>query len=135
MRNREPWAGAAAAVFALLLAGCGSAADDPAAARAAHFYAALSAGNAAGACADLAPRARAALVEQKGAPCEQVILDQDIPTVAGRGTVRVYGSMAQVRHFDETAFLSRFRDGWRVTAVGCTPTPGDLPYDCVIEVG
>ena len=122
----------AAAVAAL--AGCG-ASDDAAAERARHFYASLAAGDGAKACADLAPEARSSLEQQEEKPCEKAILDQDLPTPPSHESAKVYGSMAQVAVGTETAFLSRYDDGWRLTAVGCTPTRPGEPYDCAIEVG
>ncbi len=104
--------------------------------RAAHFYAAIEADDGAGACADLAPEARASLERREGASCAEAIVKQELPSVEGRGEARVYGSAAQVLHPGETAFLSRFADGWRVTAAGCPPvTDRDRPHDCAIEVG
>jgi hypothetical protein len=117
------------------LAGCGSSSDDPVDRRAAGFYEAIANGDGAAACAALAPGAKAALEEQEGSSCTAVILDQHLPEAPGSGRVRVYGSMAQVSYASETAFLSRFDDGWRLTAVGCAPTTGDQPHSCTIEVG
>jgi hypothetical protein len=115
-------------------AACGSASDGAVLARAAHFYDSLAAGDGAGACADLAPRARRALQEDEQQDCAQAILAQKIPEVSGRGEVEVFSSMAQVVHRSETLFLSRFGDRWLVVAAGCTPTSADLPHDCAIEV-
>jgi hypothetical protein len=123
-----------AAAGLLLVTGCG-ASDDPVAARARDFYGAIGAGDGARACADLAAEARSSLEEQEGKPCEDAVLDEGLSEVSGRPAVKVYGSMAQVSFPSETAFLSRFDGGWRLTAVGCHPVrPGD-PYDCAIEVG
>jgi hypothetical protein len=116
-----------------VLAGCG-ASDDPAAARARHFYAALAEDDGSGACADLAPEARLSLEQEEEKPCAEAVLDQDLPSVTGDPSVKVYGSMAQVAFGTETTFLSRFDDRWLLTAVGCAPVP-ESPYDCTIEVG
>jgi hypothetical protein len=39
--------------------------------------------------------------------------------------------MAQVRYAGETAFLTRFEDGWRIVAAACTPVRSR--YDCSIQ--
>lgn len=122
-------------VAVVALSACAPLEDGPSA-RAAHFYAAIAAEDGARACADLAPEARKSLELQEGSPCAEAILKQELPSVEGRGQARVYGSAAQVVHPGETAFLSRFAGGWRVTAAGCPPvTTRDRPHDCAIEVG
>ena len=57
---------------------------------------------------------------------------------AGAGSsVTVAGHSAQVRYADDTVFLARFDDGWRVTAAGCERVSSDdaVPYDCVVDGG
>jgi len=119
----------------VIASGCAAQSGDPAAERASHFYAAIADEDAAAACADLASEARRSLEQQEGKPCEDAILDQDIPEVGGSGEAEIYGSMAQVAYENETAFLSRYGDDWLLTAVGCRPVSGDTPHDCAIEVG
>jgi hypothetical protein len=123
-----------AAVVVLSCVGCG-AREDPVVDRAEHFVRSLEAGNGAAACADLAEEARSALEEQEERPCAEVIGEQDLPTAPPRGAAEVYGSMAQVRTAQDTVFLSRFADGWRIVAIGCTRSPLDEPYRCAVEVG
>ena len=120
---------------ACLLAGCGAKTDGPAIDRAAHFYAAIADRDASGACADLAPEARKSLEQQEKKACEDAILDQDLPKVRGHGKVRVYGSMAEVVHRGDVAFLSRYDHEWLLTAVGCAQGHDDKPFDCQVEVG
>lgn len=48
-------------------------------------------------------------------------------------TIDVYGRDAMVQWADQTLFLARFDDGWRVVAAGCEARGKDLPYDCTIE--
>ncbi|MDQ4110089.1 MAG: hypothetical protein M3306_03160 [Actinomycetota bacterium] len=122
------------AAAVVLLGGCG-ATDDAPAERAEHFHQALADGDAAGACDDLAEETRTSLEQQEGKPCDQAITSQDLSADLDRVETEVYGSMAQVRLGDETVFLSRFDDGWRVTAAGCQPTSGDRPHDCALEAG
>lgn len=118
-----------------LLTGCGAKTDGPAIRRAEHFYRAIADRDATTACRDLAPRARQSLEQQEKKKCEDAILNQDLPTTSSGGHVRVYGSMAEVRHHGEAAFLSRYDNRWLITAVGCSAVGHDQPYDCTIEVG
>jgi len=124
----------AAVAAATILSGCGSG-DEAPEQRVRHFQAALQADDARAACADLAEQTRQALEEQEQRPCHEVIGDQGVPGGAGPAEVRRYGSMAQVRGNGDVLFLSRYSDGWRVVAAGCTPAGGDEPYDCALEVG
>lgn len=134
-RRRDRLLAVAIAGFvALATAGCAGEADDRVAARASHFYDAIAEGDAGAACADLAPGARSAVESEEGKPCVAVILDLPLPDPRGTGTVRRYGSMAQVVHPGETAFLSRYDGRWLLAAVGCPPVTGGLPHTCVVEV-
>jgi hypothetical protein len=99
-----------------------------------RFYRALGAKDGAAACALLAERTRSEVEKSAQQTCEQAILEEDIPTVGGTDAVNSFGVAAQVRFAGETAFLSRFRDGWRVVAAGCTRDP-DGRYDCQVEAG
>jgi hypothetical protein len=47
-------------------------------------------------------------------------------------SVAVYGLQAEVILSGDTVFLSRFEDGWRVIAAGCTPQEGK-PFDCLVK--
>ena len=71
-----------------------------------------------GACADALP----------GALPEEV----KASTRAPRST-EVYGKAAIVHLSTDTIFLARFRDGWRVTAAGCTAREAGRPYDCKVK--
>jgi hypothetical protein len=44
----------------------------------------------------------------------------------------VWSNQARVRAGTDTVFLTRWGDGWRVTAAGCEPRD-DGPYDCDIS--
>lgn len=48
--------------------------------------------------------------------------------------VDVYGNQARAVLAADTLFLSRFPDGWKVTAAGCEERP-DKPYQCEIKGG
>jgi hypothetical protein len=70
-------------------------------------------------------------VQEEG-PCDDAIAD--LPLGSGEVTaVEVWGEEAQVRLADDTLFLTRTADGWRVSAAACTPQGEDLPYDCRLE--
>ena len=123
----------AAAAAAGLRGGCAS--GDAPADRAEHFHRALADGDGSGACDDLSQETRTALEQQEQKPCEEAITGLRLPEHAGEPETEVYGSMAQVRMGEETLFLSRYDDGWRVVAAGCRPTSGDRPHECELEGG
>lgn len=122
-----------AAAAALLAGGCGgqgSAEKEPAGAAATAFVGAL-AGDPAAACRMLAPDTRQELEDTEG-PCPQSLSTQDLPAASSVRAVEVYGKDAIVRLGQDTLFLARFGDGWRVTAAGCTPRE-DRPYRCTLK--
>jgi hypothetical protein len=88
----------------------------------------------AAACAVLAPDTAAELVQSAGKPCEQAILDEDLPAPGTVSGTDVYGQWAQVRLTSDTVFLAVFPGGWRVVAAGCTPRQS-RPYDCTLQGG
>jgi hypothetical protein len=97
-----------------------------------NFYAAVRAGDGAGACHLLAPRTRSELEESAGKACDTAVLEEDIPEVDDVAASTVYGSMAQVRSGADTAFLAWFPFGWRVMAVSCSPVLNH-PYECKVS--
>ncbi|GAA4113279.1 hypothetical protein GCM10022415_08520 [Knoellia locipacati] len=120
----------------LLLTGCagrGSAEDDAVGDTATTFLAAAASAPQSG-CDLLAP----ATLDQLRSDDEDC--GDAVSAAAPKGdiastppTIQVYGRDAMVRWADQTLFLARFDDGWRVTAAGCKPRGEDLPYDCTIE--
>lgn len=98
------------------------------------FYAALARGDGAAACELLAPATRDELEQSAGKPCATAVLEEDVPRAGKARDVDVYGSAGEVELDGDTAFLGEFRDGWRITAVGCTPQPPE-PYDCQVAGG
>lgn len=125
-----------AAVLALVLAvsGCSGARGDDVREVSARFHRALADGDGTAACAMLAPRTRSQLEQAAGRPCAEAVTEEAVPTAAGPAEVQVFGTQAEVRSDRDTLFLARFRDGWKVTAAGCTPRPHE-PYDCVLSGG
>jgi hypothetical protein len=114
--------------------GCGTTQEGAAEQAAQAFYGALDAQDGAAACDLLAVRTRSEVEKSAQKPCAQAILDEEIPAVDGSEKVNAFGVAAQVRYTGETAFLSRFRDGWHVVAAGCRRQPDGL-YDCQVAAG
>jgi hypothetical protein len=115
----------------VVLAGCSSSQDDAVRGAADGFYAALNAQDGASACGVLAPATTSELEQSSGRPCAEAVLEEDVPTVGNPRRIEVFGTMAEVRFDGETTFLTRFEDGWRVIAAGCTPARSR--YDCSIQ--
>jgi hypothetical protein len=121
-------------VLVLATAACGSAQERPAREVAERFHAALAQRDGRTACALLAPETLDELEQSAQDPCEQAVLAEGLLGVRSPEQVRVFGTMAQVRYDAETVFLTRFQQGWKVMAVGCTPEPAER-YDCRVEGG
>ena len=86
-----------------------------------------------GACALLAPDTAMEL-ERAAGSCGRGLTAAQLTDGGRVRDVEVYGLHAIVRLDDDTVFVARFDDGWRVTAAGCVPQ-GDGPYDCDIKGG
>lgn len=136
-RPRRTCAVAIAALVAAAAGGCGTG-DDRAQVDAVvdGFYAALEAGDGARACALLSGPAADALAQQEGKPCPRAVIGLDVQPGAIAST-EIYIVNAKVdADSGETTFLSRERDGWRISAVACAPAdgkPADRPYECEVE--
>lgn len=116
-------------IAALLLAGCAT--DTSAPARVAEdFYRALSEGRPDAACLLLAPRTAAKLPDD-GESCGQALGELQLSGGSLQEAV-AWGEEAQVRLSEDTLFLHRYAEGWKVKAAGCEPRP-DLPFDCEVE--
>ena len=129
-------------VTALLLAlalgvgGCGRG-DDQAAVKTVgdRFAAALQSGDGEEACAQLSPDTRAELESEEKRPCREAVTELSIEGGSVR-RVDVYVTSAEVEFSSgETAFVDQFEEGWKLSAVGCTPKriEPDGPYDCELE--
>ncbi|MFD7276828.1 hypothetical protein ACFV80_07155 [Streptomyces sp. NPDC059862] len=123
-------------MLVLALGGCGSAGERSADASAAatEFERLLRSADASGLCAALAPETRSELEESEKSSCAEAIAAQEIPIGGAVREVDVFGRQARVVLDSDTLFLSRFADGWKVVAAGCTPRSG-LPYQCTIKGG
>ena len=121
---------AVAAAAALLSSGCGNLSTDEVErvattfARAGHDPSAR--------CDLLAPGTLASLVEEESSACEDAITT--LPLGSGALTrVEVWGEEAQAKLADDTLFLTRTSDGWRIMAAACTPQGEQQPYECQLE--
>ena len=96
------------------IAGCGGSANDAAVRGVAgRFLDGVGSGDGKTACAQLSPQTRAELEK----------------------SVYVLNAMVELTS-GETEFLEEGSQGWRLTAVGCTPRAGepvDQPYDCKLQ--
>ena len=88
----------------------------------------------AAACRMLAPATADELERSSGKPCDEAILEEDIPEPSALESVEVYGTAGSVTTATDTMFLGKFQGGWRVTAAACAAaSPG--PYDCDVAGG
>lgn len=126
---------AAALALALTVTGCagrGSVEDDAVAEATTAFLAAAQ-GAPDRACDLLAP----ATLETVSSDGDCGTAMEEVTSSGGSGTgepvVETWGRDAMVRWGEQTVFLARFDDGWRVTAAGCESRGEDLPFDCAVE--
>ena len=118
-------------------AGCGGG-TDVAEVRAVseRFSAAAEANDGERACAQLTPQTRAQLEEQEQRQCREAITGVRLePGSVSRVQVYALNAMVELSN-GEAEFLEQGQDGWRLSAVGCTPQkdkPRDQPYDCQVE--
>jgi len=119
---------------ALLAGGCGGSSDAAVSSVSDAFRQALASQEGARACALLSAQTVSDLEQSSGKPCATAVLHENVPTAGKPTGVQVYGRMAQVRYADDTIFLSRFHDGWRLVGAGCRLTPGAAQrFDCQVK--
>jgi hypothetical protein len=111
--------------------GCANSTEEANARRATTaFFAAVSAHQDDRACADLAPQAAQGLATSDSSCAKQI---GKLKLAGGTiRAVRVWGQRAQVLLSGDTVFLTRVRQGWKVTAAGCR-RHANGPYDCDVE--
>ncbi|WP_369135239.1 hypothetical protein [Modestobacter sp. I12A-02662] len=114
---------------ALLGAGCASS-ELPDVERVAALFADPD-GDPADRCDLLAPATETALQLAEGVPCPDALPGLPIGAGAVR-SVAVWDREAQVLLTDDTFFLTRTQQGWRITSAACTAHP-DRPYVCELE--
>ncbi len=130
-----PKVAAAACLLALVVAGCGTGerADD-AAAVSERFHAALEAEDGAAACAELSEETASELEQQEKQPCEEAILELELPKGGSVADTRVeITSAVSTLAEGGSDFLDEGPDGWKIAAAGCVPTLPDQPYECELE--
>ncbi|WP_139005625.1 hypothetical protein [Arthrobacter crystallopoietes] len=132
--TRAATVGTAVVLGAVALTGCSSLnpGTDDAAKTAQEFHSAVAAGDGETACNLLAPSAVEELEDGAPGACSDKLLELVIPGASQVTDSKAYGSNAQVLMDQDTVFLTRSGDTWKVTAAGCTQQ-GESPYDC--EVG
>ena len=113
----------------LLVSGCSSSPNGVSVA-AEGFYSALADSDGTAACALLSAATRTELEQSAGTTCPEAVLEEDLPEPDGEESTKAYGTMAIVTSAGDTMFLSRFPQGWLVTAVGCRLTGQADRYDC-----
>jgi hypothetical protein len=121
-------------LLVLTASACGSTQDQAARDVAVRFYSAVADHDGRVACDLLAPESVDELEQSAQKPCAEALFDEDLPAVGEPEDVRAYGTMAQVGYDGETVFLTRFPNGWRVMAAGCTPAAAER-YDCQVKGG
>jgi hypothetical protein len=124
-----------AAPALLLVAACNGPGADQAAEVAQRFER-LATSDPAAACSLLAPGTLAEVEKAAEKSCAEAFPDEDLPDPSDLASVDVFGHDAIARFGNDTVFLARFPDGWRITAAACRPGPDDQkPYDCDIKGG
>jgi hypothetical protein len=128
------WRRALLAALTVCLAGCATLGEREAAvSRAAlRFTESVRQADGPRACAALAPTTRQELEQSAKSPCPKALLEEQLSYGGPVRSVQVYGQQARVVLDGDTLFLSSFPSGWRITAAGCEPRPGQ-PYDCQVK--
>lgn len=124
-----------AVVGLLLLTGCSSGEQQRAQSTADEFFAAVEARDGAAACALLAPATVSELEQSAQKNCATAVLHKARPDVGSSAGSQVYDTMAQIRYADDTVFLTRMGDDWRVMAAVCSRPSDARAYDCQVKGG
>ena len=129
-----PRAWALLAVTAAVVAGCGgSDRNDDVQAAVERFNSAFESRDAEGACDELTEGARSELEKSEKKPCEEAVLSLDLsPSRVTRVEVYVTSAVADLGG-GGVLFLDDTAEGWKISALGCRPQPGDRPYDCELR--
>jgi hypothetical protein len=124
-----------ACLLALPLAACGTAGRErDAAAVAERFHAALDRGDGRAACEELSEETASTLEQEEMKPCEEAILELELPKGGSVAGTRVHITNAVTTLAEgDSDFLDEGPDGWKISAAGCVPTLPDQPYECELE--
>ncbi|MFI0352680.1 hypothetical protein [Actinomadura sp. 9N407] len=110
--------------------GCAAADEDGVQAAVSGLYQAVRNGDGRAACEHLLPRAASAL-ETGGSQCAQEILGLGLEG-GPVAEVEVWSDQARASAGTDTVFLTRWGEGWRISAAGCR-AQGERPYDCEVQ--
>ncbi|HEX8085034.1 MAG TPA: hypothetical protein VF529_12155 [Solirubrobacteraceae bacterium] len=123
--------------LALIAGGCGTADDrDQVDATVERFYDAVRQDDGEAACAELGESLLEQVESQTEQSCRGVVtrLEYEGGEIVA---TEVYVTNAKVDlRSGESAFLSRERDGWKLSAIGCKAEkgkPADRPFECEVE--
>jgi hypothetical protein len=118
----------------LLAPGCGASDADGASAAAHRLYAAVNEDDGVTACEQLSDDTRKQLVSEERKPCPEAILDVEL---SGTRSIAASAYVTEAKvdlDGGDSVFLEETDEGWKVTAAGCRPAPGEeTPYDCELE--
>jgi hypothetical protein len=128
--TRRVRAGSVTVALAAVLTGCGGVEADGVRAVVSEFADPGTSPEAR--CDLLAPGTRSGLEADEESSCPEVLPQLPLGTGAVE-QVQVWGEEAQARLADDTLFLTRTGDGWRVLAGACRPQGPELPYRCRLE--
>lgn len=78
------------------------------------------------------PSAVEGVEEGETGNCPDKLAQLSLPQSGAVTDSRAYGSSAQVLLEDDTVFLTRSGNEWKIIAAGCTPR-GERPYDCDVK--
>jgi hypothetical protein len=131
----RPWVVAFACLLALAAPGCGTGerADDVAAVTE-QFHAALEGGDGKAACDVLSEETASKLEQEEKKPCEEAILELELPKGGTVAVSRVEMRSAYAGLAEGSAdFLDEGPHGWTVSAAGCRAVTPNQPYECELE--
>jgi hypothetical protein len=115
--------------------GCGAGGEDESAGRVAEgFYSAVASKDGPRACAQLSESTLSELEQEEMAPCREAVTELKLSgSTVERSTVYVTSALVELRGGDHV-FLDKTPQGWKVSAAGCKPQPGEeQPDDCEVE--
>jgi len=115
--------------------GCGlGVRERDAAAAAGRFQGALARDDGRAACRELSAETAMQLEQEERAPCEEAVLEIDLPRGVPAADAVVYMLSASVDlRRGVVMFLNEEPAGWKIAAAGCRPTEPSHPYDCELE--
>lgn len=137
MTGTAPTMPAAALAFMVFaVAGCSGSnpGADAAAQVAVEFHEMVSSGDPSAGCDLLAPAVVEKLENGSAGTCDEKLSAMDLPPASRVTETKAFGSSAQVFLDEDTVFLTKSGDSWKITAAGCT-SRGERPYDCEVDGG